>query len=156
MKKRVFAFLLAILLMVPVVSGNVRDVYAEEDVQMEDIDYSYLLDGNALTGYGQAQTRGIYLANGSVSISKYSSTKIAAGGITNGARICSMSVSVIVECYKNGGWARVTSWTASRTSDSSVATAKVLTITTGYKYRVRGYHTAYTDALNTWTNSLQM
>ena len=156
MKRRIFACLLAVLFMFPVVSGNLTQVYAEEDVQMEDIDYSYLTDGNALTGYGESQTWGIYLANGSVSISKYSSTKIAAGGITNGARICSMSVSVIVERYKDGGWARVTSWTASKTNDSSVATAKVLSITTGYKYRVRGYHTAYTDALNTWTNSLQM
>lgn len=156
MKRRVFACFLAVLLMFPVVSGNLTQVYAEEDVQMEDIDYSYLLDGNALTGYGESQTWGIYLANGSVSISKYSSTKIAAGGITNAAKTCSLSVSVIVERYKNGGWERVTSWTASKTGDVTVMTSKVLSITTGYKYRVRGYHTAYTDALSTWTNSLQM
>lgn len=156
MKKRVFAFLLAFLLMFPVVYGNVRDVYAEEDVQMEDIDYSYFTDENSLTGYGQSQTRGVYLLNGSASISKYSSTKIAVGGITNAVKKCSLSVSVIVERYKNGGWERVTSWTASKTDATAVATSKVLTITTGYKYRVRCYHTAYTDALNTWTDSLQM
>ncbi len=155
MKKRIFALFLALLLMFPVISGNLKEVYAE-DVQMEDIDYSYLTDGNTMTGYGESQTWGVYLLNGSTSISKYSSTKIAAGGITNAARVCSLSVSVIVERYKNGGWARVTSWTASVTNDTSVMTSKVLSVTTGYKYRVRGYHTAYTDALDTYTGTLQM
>lgn len=156
MKKRIFALFLALVLMFPVFPGDVKEVYAEEDVQMEDIDYSYLTDGNALTDYAESQTRGVYLANGVSSISKYSSTKIAAGGITNAAKTCSLSVSVIVECYKNGGWARVTSWTASKTGAVAVTTSKVLSVTTGYKYRVRGYHTAYTDALNTYTGTLQM
>ncbi len=156
MNKKVLVFLFALILMFPMIPGSVQEVCAEEGIVMEDIDYSYLNHEDALVGYLQTQTRGVYLMSGSSAIRKYSSTQIAAGGSTNAAKTCSVSLTVIVERYKNSSWVRVTSWTASRASDVVVTSSKVLSVTTGYKYRVRGYHTAGTDSGSSWTDSLQM
>lgn len=156
MKKNILLLLLALVLVLPMISSPVQEVYAEENVELEEIDYSYLEHEDALVGYLLAQTRGVYLASGTSAIRKYSSTQIAAGGATNAARVCKVSLTVIVERYKSGSWVRVTSWTATRASDTSVLSSKVLSITTGYKYRVRCYHYAGTDSGSSYTGTLQM
>ena len=156
MKKKVLTFLLIFALILSVVPCGIPEVHAEEEVEVEDIDYSYLEDEAALVGYMESQTWGVYLVSGSSGIRKYSSTKIVAGGSTTAAKYCKVIVTVIVEKLTSDGWARVTSWTATKASDVFVTSSKLLTVATGYSYRVRGYHDAATDTGYSCTNALRM
>lgn len=156
MKKKILLFLLALTLVVPVISSPIQEVRAETNVALADIDYSYLEHEDALVGYLQSQTRGVYLSFGTSAIRKYSSTQIAAGGTTEATKTCKVSITAIVERYKSGGWARVTSWAVTKASGTNVIASKVLSVTTGYKYRVRCYHYAGTDSGSSYTSALQM
>ena len=156
MKKQMIALFLCLALAFSIVPVAGTEVLAEENVEMQDVDYSYLTTEDALIGHSQAQTRGVYLIDGTSAIRKYSSTKIVAGGNTNAARACKVAVTVMVERYKSGSWVLVTSWTASKASDYEVTTSKILSITTGYKYRVRCYHTAASDFTSSYTSAMQM
>lgn len=154
--KKVLTFLLVFALILSVVPCGIPEVHAEEEVEVEDIDYSYLEDEAALVGYMESQTWGVYLIAGSSAIRKYSSTKIVAGGSTSAAKYCKVIVTVIVEKLTSAGWARVTSWTETRASDVIVTSSKILTVATGYSYRVRCIHNAATDTGHSSTNALSM
>lgn len=156
MKKKVLTFLLIFALILSVVPCGMSEVHAEEEVEVEDIDYSYLEDEAALVGYMESQTWGVYLIAGTSGIRKYSSTKIVAGGNTAAARACKVVLTVIVEKLTSDGWARVTSWTTTKTNDVSVTSSKLLTVATGYSYHVRCYHYAGTDSGYSCTNALKM
>lgn len=154
MKRRMLAMLLALMVCVIGVWGTEISVRAEE--LGEDIDFSYLLTDSTLVGYMEAQTRGIYLAEGNSFISKMSTTKIGAGGATNAALKCKVSITSIVERQTSTGWARVTSWTQTNENDFSAMISKSLTVGTGYWYRVRSHHYAATDASSSCTSALYM
>lgn len=156
MKKKVLTFLLVFALILSVVPCGIAEVHAEEEVEVEDIDYSYLEDEAALVGYMESQTWGVYLVSGSSGIRKYSSTKIVAGGSTTAAKYCKVIVVVIVEKLTSDGWGRVTSWTTTRTNDALVTSSKLLTVATGYSYRVRCTHYANTDVGHSSTDALRM
>ena len=127
---------------------------AEDDG--EEMDFSYLMTEDALIGYAQAQTWGVYLASGHSIINRISSTKIGAGGVTNASRLCKVSVCPIVEKLSNGSWVRVTSWTVTETSDYSAMASRSITVGTGYYYRVRCLHYAASDGSSSWTGGLWM
>ena len=95
MKRKIVAMLMAILIGILGICVDGFQTYAEE--LGEDLDYSYLLTDNALIGYAQMQTKGIYLAEGYSIINKISTTKIGAGGITNAALKCKVTVASIVK-----------------------------------------------------------
>ena len=80
--------------------------------------------------------------------------KIVAGGVTNAARQCDVTVNVVVERLSGGSWARVTSWTASDDYAWTVGSSKTLSVGRGYYYRVRCLHFAHTDASSSMTSSL--
>lgn len=122
----------------------------------EDVDLSYLLTEDALIGYVQLQTRGYYLSDGYSIINKAGTNKIGAGGLTNAARPCKVSITSIVERQTTTGWARVTSWTNTVESGSTAAVSKTLYVGTGYNYRVRSSHYAGTDYSSSWTGALKM
>ena len=154
MKQRVLAMLMAVVLCATCVLNLGFESSAEE--LGEDISYSELMTENALVGYAENITRGVYLADGYSIINKISSTKIGAGGVTNAAVKCKVTVSAIVERLTDAGWARVTSWTVTETSDYSAMVSKSLTVTNGYYYRVRCIHYASTDRSSSYTNNLWM
>lgn len=133
--------------------GNIN-VEAEE--MGEELDFSYFTTDNSLIGYMELQARGIYLAEGNSFISKIGSTKIGAGGATNAALKCKVSVTAIVERKTSSGWARVTSWTQTNTNALSAIVSKSLTVGTGYYYRVRSHHYASSDTSSSCTSSLWM
>lgn len=154
MKRKVMALLLTMVMCLTTIFCLGYEVKAE-DVG-EDIEYSELLTEEALIGYAQPTTRGIYLMEGNSIINKISSTKIGAGGTTAAAIKCKVSVCPIVERLVNGNWARVTSWTVTNASAFSVMASKSITVATGYYYRVRCTHYASSDASSSWTNGLWM
>lgn len=154
MKRKVMAFLLTMVMCLTTMFCMGYEVKAE-DVG-EDIEFSELLTEEALIGYAQPTTRGVYLASGNSIINKISSTKIGAGGTTSAAVKCKVSVCPIVERLVNGSWAHVTSWTVTNASAFSAMASKSITVSTGYYYRVRCWHYAASDSSSSWTNGLWM
>ena len=122
----------------------------------ENIDFSYLQTDDALIGYAESQTWGVYLASGYSIINKISTTKIGAGGVTNAAVKCKVTVIPVVERLSNGTWNYVTSWTVTTSSGYTAMASKSITVGTGYYYRVRCTHSAATDVSSSWTNGLWM
>ena len=118
--------------------------------------YESLLTEDALIGECRQISRGYYLQAGQSVINKQASNKIGAGGVTNAAVFCKVTVTPIVERLVGGSWVVVTSWSVSKESALSVMASKVLTVGTGYSYRVRSLHYASTDASSSWTNALSM
>ena len=154
MKRNIVSLILALVVTVcGFWSGNLES-QAEE--LGEDINMSYLLTEDALIGYADAQTWGVYLSDGHSIINKMSSTKIGVCGITNAAKYCKVSVLTVVERQTSTGWARVTSWSVTNDYDVTAMVSKSLTVGTGYYYRVRSTHYAASDTSSSWTNALYM
>ena len=154
MKQKIVSLILALIVSVCGFWNGNLELQAEEIG--EDIDMSYLLTEDALIGYADVQTWGVYLASGYSVINKASATKIGAGGITNAAKYCKVSVLTIVERQTSTGWARVTSWSATNDYAVTAAVSKSLTVGTGYYYRVRSTHYAASDTSSSWTGALKM
>lgn len=155
MKNRVLSLLLAfVLCAVGVVSTNV-EVNAEET--SEDVELSVIETDDALIGYSQNQTWGVYFSDGYSIINRMSPTQVGAGGVTNANRKCTVKVNAILE-RKNasGTWVRVTSWLQTNENAYSVVISKSVTVSTGYYYRVRSYHYAGSDTANSSTDALYM
>lgn len=154
MKRKILAMLIAFTICLSGVWCEGVETHAEE--MGEDIDFSYLETDNALIGYAESQTWGVYLASGYSIINEISTTKIGAGGVTNATKACKVSVTSIVERKTSSGWVWVTSWTTTNSSGYSAMVSKSLTVGTGYYYRVRSLHYAGTDSSVSWTDGLWM
>ena len=155
MKKR---FLTSVLAMIMCVVGILSfDLNANAETVSEDIDISYLMTEDALIGYSQNQTWGVYYSDGYSIINKISSTKIGVGGVTNAAVRCEVRVSAILERKtSSGSWARVTSWTQTNENAFSAMISKSVTVASGYYYRVRSLHYAGSDSGTSCTDALWM
>lgn len=154
MKKKIVSFLLAMMICVSGLFCQGLETKAEDSG--EEMDFSYLMTEDALVGYAQVQTWGVYLASGRSVINKISSTKIGAGGTTEATRKCKVTVVPIVERLKNGVWEYVTSWTVTETNDYSAMASRSITVATGYYYRVRCWHYAASDSSSSCTSAMWM
>lgn len=152
MKKRVVALLLAAMFIATGMIAGDEKVYAEETAQ--DVDISEVWTEDALVGYAELQTRGVYLLQGISVINDAGSGKIGCGGITEAAVKCKVSVTAIVERKVNGSWTRVTSFTTTKASAYSATASKTLYVGSGYYYRVRCAHYAGSDASSSYTDGL--
>ena len=155
MKKRIIGLLLAIMLcVVGIVNENVE---VKAEVPSEDVELTNIMTDDALIGYAQNQTWGVYFSDGFSIINKMSPTKVGAGGATNANVKCTVKVNSILERKtSSGSWARVTSWLQTNENAYSVVISKSVTVSTGYYYRVRSYHTAGSDASSSSTDALYM
>lgn len=153
MKKRLVTLLLAIVMCM---TGMMNlKIEANAETEEEDIAMSQLMTEDALVGYSQNQTWGVYYSDGYSIINKISSTKVGAGGVTNANVKCKVSVQAILERKNSSGsWGRVTSWVQTNESAYSAMISKSVTVASGYYYRVRCYHYAGTDASNSFTDGL--
>jgi len=155
MKKRLLASMMAMVMCVLCIWGF--DMKANAETACEDIDISYLMTEDAIVGYSQNQTWGVYYSDGYSIINKISSTKIGAGGVTNAAVKCEVRVTAILERKtSSGNWARVTSWTQTNENAFSAMISKSVTVASGYYYRVRCSHYAGSDSSTSCTNALWM
>ena len=127
---------------------------AKAEVLSEDVALSDVFTEEALIGYAELQSRGIYLVGGYSIINKISSTKVGAGGVTEAAIRCTVKVNPILEKKKNGSWARVTSWSQTNQSAFLATVSKSVTVDKGYYYRVSSYHYAGSDVTSSWTDAL--
>lgn len=152
MKQKVLGIVLAMV----ICFAGVWNIEVKAEDVGEDIDYSYLLTEDALIGYAEESTWGVYYANGNSVINKISTSKIGAGGVTNASMKCKVSITSIVERQTDTGWARVTSWTQTNENAYTAMISKSLTVATGYWYRVRSVHYAATDSSSSCTGALKM
>ena len=153
MSKKILSMFLVV--MICVIGITQWEVQASETIECEDIDMSCLMTEDALTGYIDNQTWGVYLASGTSTINKISSSKVGAGGTTNAAVRCNVSVTSILEKKNSSGsWVRVISWTQDNTNAFSAGISKSVTVPSGYYYRVRSYHYASSDSATSYTNAL--
>lgn len=155
MTKRIVAITLAFMMCITGLGYGSIEIHAQEEPG-EDIDFSYLMNENALIGYAEMQTWGVYLGTGRSIINKISSTTIGAGGTTTAAVKCTVTTTSIVERYVNGKWARVTSWTQTNQNAFSATVSKSLIVATDNIYRVRSSHYAASDYSSSYTNGLIM
>ncbi len=154
MKKKMVAFLLLMAVaLTGIWTGNVESKAAET---LEDMPVSYLLLDDALVGYTERQTRGVYLMSGYSSINDAGNGRIGCGGQTNAARRCTVSVSVVIERKVNGSWVRVTSFSKTSENALTVTASKYLSVISGYYYRVRSMHYAGSDMSASYTDALWM
>lgn len=155
MKKRIITFALAMIMCV--IGMMSFDVTVNAETVSEDIDISEIMTEDALVGYAQEQTRGVYFSDGYSIINKISSTKIGAGGVTNAAIRCEVRVTAILERKNSSGtWVRVTSWTQTNDNAFSAMISKSVTVASGYYYRVRCSHYAGSDTSSSCTDALWM
>lgn len=154
MKKRFFAILMAsVFCFTGLIAGKCQ--VQAQDIS-ENVAFSTILTEDALVGYMNMQTRGVYLAEGYSAISDSGGGKIGCLGITNAAKRCKVTVNVIVEKKVNGSWTRVTSWTATNTNALTASISKTLSVGSGYYYRVRSLHYAGTDSSSSFTEGMWM
>lgn len=153
MKKRLLTLLLAIVMCI---TGMINlKIEANAETAEEDIAMSELMTEDAVVGYSQNQTWGVYYSDGYSIINKISSSKVGAGGVTNANVKCTVSVQAILERKNSSGnWGRVTSWVQTNQNAYSAMISKSVTVASGYYYRVRCYHDAGTDASTSSTNGL--
>lgn len=154
MKKKAVAFILALVL---IASGSyVGTTSVNAECITESVDISEVWTDDALVGYAELITRGVYLLHGLSTINDAGSGKIGTGGITTAARDCKVSINVIVEKKVSGSWTRVTSYSATKTYDITVSASKYVYVSSGYYYRVRSVHSASTDTSSSCTDALWM
>ena len=120
-----------------------------------EIELSEIMTEDALVGYADNQTWGVYFSDGYSIINKISSTKIGAGGVTNANVKCTVKVSAIVERKNSSGnWERVTSWSVTNQNAYSAVASKSIIVPSGYYYRVRCNHYAGSDSASSNTGAL--
>ena len=152
MKKKILCMMLIVLLAFVGAMPFDATVFA---VESEDIDMSLLMNEDAITGYADNMTWGVYLASGTSTINKISSSKVGAGGTTNAAKKCTVRITSILERKNSSGsWERVISWTQTNENAFSAGISKSVTVASGYYYRVRSHHYASSDSATSYTNAL--
>ena len=154
MKRNILTMAMVVILGITGFMNWTTSVKAE--VVGEDVDLSSIFTEEALIGYAELQSRGIYLVGGYSIINKISSTKVGAGGVTEAAIRCTVRVNPVLEQKKNGSWARVTSWSQMNQNALSATISKSVTVDRGYYYRVSSYHYASSDTTYSGTNALWM
>ena len=153
MNKRVLVMILTMMVCIAGIMEWTTNVYAE--VTSESISFSELMTEDALIGYSQNQTRGVYYSDGHSIINKISSTKVGAGGVTNANVRCTVRVTAILERKNSSGnWERVTSWSKTNQNALSAIVSQSITVASNYYYRVRCNHYAGTDSSSSFTNGL--
>lgn len=154
MKKKIVSLLLMIMLTVTGIMAGNSEVCAEESVQ--DVALSEIWTKDALVGYTQSQTKGVYLLRGISVINDAGGGKIGCGGITEAAVKCKVGIISVVEKKVGNSWTRVTSWTSTNASAYSISISKTLSVASGYYYRVRCTHYAGSDTSSSFTGALWM
>ena len=152
MQKKILTMLLMVVMLFTSMMCWEVNVNAQEE---EDVAMSEIMTEDALIGYAQSQTWGVYLSDGHSVINKISSSKVGAGGVTNAAKKCTVKVASMLE-RKNasGSWEMVTSWTQTNQNAYIAMLSKSVAVASGYYYRVRSYHYAGTDTASSNTSAL--
>ncbi len=155
MKKKVLSMFLVMIMCVLAFPFSQAEVYAEEPIS-EDVPFSTILTEDALVGYSESNTWGVYYLSGQSVINDAGGGKIGWGGVTNAKKRCTVAINAIVERLYNGSWVRVTSAFNEVENTYVAMISKTMSVTSSYSYRVRCYHYAHTDVSDSCTSALRM
>lgn len=87
--------------------------------------------------------RGNHLSYGNVRLSKLSANSISVYGLTQCHHTCdNVYLRLYLERKENGTYATYKYWTYDTTNATSMSKSLVVSVPSGYYYRVRGYHAA--------------
>ena len=88
--------------------------------------------------------RGTYLQKGHCKISNEGSRVVKISGGTDAYQTCDrVSAAIYLDRYENGKWIEVTSVSKVATNAYTANCSKNVSVTGGYYYRARGYHTVH-------------
>lgn len=144
MKKRILSAVGSIAIFVFMVSVSIINVQAA-GYDLKQVDGSYLTMENSSTGYSSSKTRGLYLMDGSCSITNAGLTRIYAyASTTANQKVNYMATLVYVEQYNEelDEWGQVAYWFEESFNDDYMSTAKSIKVDRGYYYRVHASHIA--------------
>ncbi len=149
--KKLISVMMA-MIMVLSLGLSVDTKAADEPVR---IDGSYLLDTDSSEVTVGSMTRGVYLKSGSSTINKQGTGLIGAGGDTTGQKVVDkIAVLVRVQRLVDGKWRYYTSWSAEKYNAAYVNSSKVLSVPTGYYYRVWCTHYAGSNSTESFTDGI--
>lgn len=127
--------MLCILLMLPMTVQATSILEAVTETQE-----SYAEDTNFIL------KRSSHLSYGNVKLTEMSSNSVGVYGLTQCLHQCdNVYVSLYLERKVNGSYSTYKSWDFSTTDATSFSKSLVVSVPTGYYYRVRGYHAAKCD-----------
>ncbi len=136
--------LISMILMVALLWGIHMNVAAEEPNPWEGMESELLEDVLESESIWQNVLRGTYLQTGTCKITNKGNNRVLLSGSTDAYQKCdSIVVTVYLDRYENGEWVEVSSITNRANDALTVSTSGYKTVTPGYYYRARGYHTIY-------------
>lgn len=144
MKKRILSVAGSMVGLVMLTSVSAINVQAS-DPEMKMVDGSYLTTDNSSTGYSSSNARGLYLMDGSCSITNAGLTRVYAYASTTANQdVNYLATLVYVEQYHEDvdDWGQVAYWVEEAFNDNYMSTAKSVKVDRGYYYRVRANHIA--------------
>lgn len=144
MRKRILSVAGSMAVLAVLTSVSAINVQAS-DSEMKMVDGSYLTTEESSTGYSSPKTRGLYLMDGSCSITNAGLTRVYAYASTTANQdVNYLATLVYVEQYHEDvdDWGQVAYWVEEAFNDNYMSTAKSVKVDRGYYYRVRANHIA--------------
>ena len=155
MRKKIISTLSMMVMICCLIMTNGSEVQAEEANSGICVDGSYLTQDSESTVTVYPRTRGVYMLNGSATITNPGIGKVGAGGSTvANFTVNQIGLSIRVERYIDGGWVSYTGWVHNLYDTYYAASSKIITVPRGYYYRVKTSHWAATDTTAGWTNGI--
>lgn len=143
--KKYMSCLFAIIMGMCIFMNGVKVNAAVEENIWEGMESELLTDSVESEDVWQNMARrGTYLKAGRAKISNEGSRVVKISGGTDAYQVCDSVVATIyLDRYENGNWVYVTSVSSSATNAYTANCSKNVSVTGGYYYRARGYHTIH-------------
>ena len=145
MKKTIYKRIIAIMCCCIVFLGAQITVAAASETLWEGLESEFLEDEFESEDIWQNMTRrGTYLQKGHCKISNEGNRVVKISGGTDAYKKCDkVFATIYLDRYENGTWVPVTSVSGTVTDAYTANCSKNVSVTGGYYYRARGYHTVY-------------
>ncbi len=144
MKKRVCNIVAGLLCMCILLVGFQVNASEAEDIWTGMVSELLADDKESEDIWQNMARRGTYLQGGHAKISNEGNRVVKISGGTDAYQTCDRIVATIyLDRYVNGEWVPVTSVSASKTNAYTANCSKNVSVTGGYYYRARGYHTIH-------------
>ena len=143
MRKKIHG-LFAVIICMGIVFGGIH-VRAAESVDIwEGMESALLEETESEDVWVNMARRGTYLQSGHAKISNEGNRVVKISGGTDAYQKCDRVVATIyLDRYENGTWVPVTSVSSTATNAYTANCSKNVSVTGGYYYRARGYHTVH-------------
>ena len=143
--KKIYKRMLAIICCFMMFIGACTIVNAGENDAWEGMQSEFLQDDVVSENIWQnMMRRATYLQKGHCKISNEGNRVVKISGGTDAYQSCDrVSAAIYLDRYENGTWVEVTSVSKVATNTYTANCSKNVSVTGGYYYRARGYHTVH-------------